>query len=175
MSPVVRAFVLILVIGMSITCGTVIEGLFPLPILGNVTYQIQRDGTSTIFGNRTLFARSYVLSLKVHEGGPVDLLLSDLAGRYQLYVPSIQTYVKYGVLPFRGLYRLVIFNRSNSTTLVRISLSQYGLDQQQMLLGELLFTVGFAFLLLHILHEWPKQKPSIEEVAEESTPIPPTR
>jgi len=110
------------------------------------------SGESNFFlANGTLAAKCYLLSLHVQEGSPLNLVFADAGSLLLKTANSVTSLTEYGVVPFRGVYNLKVANNGTSPSLFRLSLILYGLDQQQILAGTIIYAVGFASCLAHAL------------------------
>lgn len=163
MGTCLRVSILILVLGFSIVCGTIIEGFQSIPVIDRMEHNIPGDSEKVIFTNRTLFARDYSLLVQVTSGGPIDIVFQDQWGIYQCVVNNVMSFTEQRLIPFRGTFELLIHNLNTSISLVRVTFTQHGLDQQQLLVGQILFAIGFGAALACVLKDWMTTQPNNEE------------
>jgi hypothetical protein len=57
----------------------------------------------------------------------------------------------------RGFYNLTIINPNIEQVTVRVSLDLYNQDQQQFLIGQIVFSIGFIFTLVLAVQNWRKE------------------
>lgn len=158
---------MVLVLGVSLSIGTLVEGAFPVTLCETPAYSIAAQSQEYVFANRTLFARPYLLSIHTSGGERVDVILLEVGGAFRHIVNAVAGLTEYGVLPFRGIFSLAIRNLNDSFIRLRILFQLYGLDQQQVLLGLVLYAGGFVSCLAHFIAEWLKDSVDIEDAEKE--------
>jgi hypothetical protein len=152
---------------MSVSIGTLVEGAFPVTLYDTPAYSIAAKSQQYLFVNRTLFARPYLLSIHTSGDERVDVILLEVGGAFRHIVNAVVGVTEYGVLPFRGVFNLAIRNLNESSTRLRILFQLYGLDQQQVLLGLVLYASGFVSCLAHFIAEWLKNPADMEDAEKE--------
>ncbi len=168
MGTCLRVSILILVLGVSVVCGTIIEGFQSVPVIDRMDHNIPGGSEKVIFVNRTLFARDYSLLVQVTSGGPIDIVFQEQGGLYQRIVNSVISFTEQAHLPFRGTFELLIRNLNISLSIIRVTFTQHGLDQQQLIVGQVLFAIGFSAALACVAKDWMTRPPNHEEHHESS-------
>lgn len=133
-------------------------------------YTISGNSDFEIFSDRTLFARNVILSIAVISGGPINITFHEVSGNLQVIRNNVNGFSYQGFLPVRGIYRLVIQNQNVSPCTIRISLTQHGLDVQQIALGVVILVSGFSFFIVIFILGWWKSSEELTKNRKKTSP-----
>ncbi|MFX1565581.1 MAG: hypothetical protein ACFFCH_06285 [Promethearchaeota archaeon] len=155
-----RLSLFILIIGVAITLGTIIEGINPLTILHEESVTVPSDSNSNVLIQKMLYAKKYRWVVQVREGGPVDIVFFQIGGPFRSEHNSTLGFSEISTLSTKAFYNCTIYNIETTSVTVRISLTLFGPDQQQLIIGYIIFWAGFAMSLICIVYDWKKQPSS---------------